>query len=82
MNALTLLIDKIIVIILLVFLYADSLSGVTIPLIAYAIPLIITGTLRNFLVLLVLIMDLVSYANEKNKKINWKFWRSKNNSKG
>jgi len=78
LNRLALLIDKTVVIVLFFLMFIDSFPGVEIHLIAFLVPLLITGTLRCFMVTLVLIMDLISLTNEGSKKI---FKRNKNKHK-
>ena len=72
MNKLSLLIDKILVSIIVLMLFIDSLEGVSIPGLAYNICLIIIGTLRGLIVLTVLIMNITKYGYKKLGKIYYK----------
>jgi len=69
MKELSLIIDKILVSILVLMLFIDSLQGINLPIMAFLIPLLITGTIRSFIVLLVLIMNVTKYGYKSIGKI-------------
>lgn len=79
MNKLSLIIDKSVVIVLFLFMFIDFMPGVEINILAFLVPLLITGTLRVFIITMVLLMNLISIANEGSKKL---FKRNKNRDKG
>jgi len=69
MNKQILNIDKIMVLSLIFFLFIESIPTVELNVFCFLVPLLITGTIRSIVVLMVLIMQIISIANEKSKKI-------------
>ena len=75
MNKQILNIDKVMVLSLIFFLFIESIPTVELNVFCFLVPLLITGTIRSIVVLMVLIMQVISIANEKRKKV---FKRNKN----
>ena len=75
MNKQILNIDKVMVLSLIFFLFIESIPTVELNVFCFLVPLLITGTIRSIVVLMVLIMQVISIANEKRKKL---FKRNKN----
>lgn len=66
------IVDKIFTSIFLLIIIIDFLPSLDIPWMAYFIPLIIMGVLRMIVVAIVIILDLISWINEKIKNIRIK----------
>lgn len=69
MNKLELLISKICVLIFIILMFIDSFVGQIVPSVAYMVPLLIIGSVRGFIILLILIVNLLIYSRDAGKKI-------------